>query len=95
MKFTPLSNNILIKRLEQVNTTKGGIIIPDSAKEKPIEGEVVAVGKGLKTEDGKVVHLDVKVGDIVVFAKWGGTELNIEGVDYLIMKETDILGIKG
>ena len=93
MKIRPLNDRILVKRLEEEETTKGGIIIPDSAKEKPMEGEVIAVGKGKKTEDGKVLTLDVKAGDKVLFSKYAGTEVTIDGVEHLIMREDDILGI--
>jgi chaperonin GroES len=93
MKFRPLHDRVLIKRLEQDEKTAGGIIIPDTAKEKPQEGEVIAVGSGLRTEDGKVHPLDVKAGDRVLFGKWSGTEVKIDGVEYIIMKESDIMGI--
>ncbi|MDX9746336.1 MAG: co-chaperone GroES [Syntrophales bacterium] len=93
MKIRPLQDRVIVKRLEEEEKTKGGIIIPDTAKEKPIEGEVIAVGKGKILEDGKVAKLDVKVGDRVLFSKYGGTEVKIDGVDYLIMREDDILGI--
>ncbi len=93
MKIRPLQDRVIVKRLEEEQKTKGGIIIPDTAKEKPIEGEVIAVGKGKILEDGKIAKLDVKVGDRVLFSKYGGTEVKIEGVDYLIMREDDILGI--
>jgi chaperonin GroES len=93
MKIRPLQDRVIVKRLEEEQKTKGGIIIPDTAKEKPIEGEIIAVGKGRLTDDGKVVKLDVKVGDRVLFSKYGGTEVKIDGVDYLIMREDDILGI--
>jgi chaperonin GroES len=89
----PLHNNVLVERLEAETKTAGGIIIPDAAKEKPSEGKVVAVGNGAKDENGKVIALDVKVGDKVLFAKWGGTEIKLEGKDLLIMKESDILAI--
>jgi len=89
----PLHNNVLVERLEAETKTAGGIIIPDTAKEKPSEGKVVAVGNGSKDENGKVIALDVKVGDKVLFAKWGGTEIKLEGKDLLIMKESDILAI--
>tara|TARA_Y100000389_G_scaffold204912_1_gene260733 strand:+ start:14812 stop:15102 length:291 start_codon:yes stop_codon:yes gene_type:complete len=89
----PLHNNVLVERLEAETKTAGGIIIPDTAKEKPSEGKVVAVGNGAKDENGKVIALDVKVGDKVLFAKWGGTEIKLEGKDLLIMKESDILAI--
>ena len=93
MKIRPLHDKILVKRLKEEEKTKGGIIIPDSAKEKPMEGEVVAVGKGRVTEEGKVVALDVKAGDKVLFSKYAGTEVKIDGAEYLIMREEDILGI--
>ena len=93
MKFRPLHDRVLIKALDSEEKTSGGIIIPDTAKEKPQEGEVVAVGPGAKTEDGKIVSMDVKVGDIVLFGKWSGTEIKIDGTEYSIMKESDIMGI--
>jgi chaperonin GroES len=93
MKIRPLHDRVIVKRLEEEQKTKGGIIIPDTAKEKPVEGEVVAVGKGRRTEDGKIVALDVKAGDRVLFSKYGGTEIKIDGVEHLIMREDDILGI--
>ena len=93
MKVRPLHDRIIVKRLEEEEKTKGGIIIPDTAKEKPMEGEVVAAGKGRVTEEGKVVALDVKAGDRVLFSKYAGTEVKIEGAEYLIMREEDILGI--
>jgi chaperonin GroES len=93
MKIRPLQDRIIVKRLDEETKTKGGIIIPDSAKEKPIEGKVTAVGKGKVTEEGKVLPLDVKVGDKVLFSKYGGTEVKIDGEEYLIMREDDILGI--
>ncbi len=93
MKIRPLHDKILVKRLKEEEKTKGGIIIPDTAKEKPMEGEVVAAGKGRVTEEGKVVALDVKAGDRVLFSKYAGTEVKIEGAEYLIMREEDILGI--
>jgi chaperonin GroES len=93
MKIRPLQDRIIVKRLEEETKTKGGIIIPDTAKEKPIEGKVVAVGKGKKTDDGKLIALDVKVGDKVLFSKYGGTEVKIDGEEYLIMREDDILGV--
>ena len=93
MKFRPLHDRVLIKVLDSEEKTKGGIIIPDTAKEKPQEGEVVAVGPGAKTEDGKTVKMDVKVGDKVIFGKWSGTEIKIDNIDYSIMKESDIMGI--
>ena len=93
MKFRPLHDRVLIKVLNSDEKTKGGIIIPDTAKEKPQEGEVVAVGPGGKTEDGKIIKMDVKVGDRVLFGKWSGTEVKIDGKEYSIMKESDIMGI--
>ena len=93
MKFRPLHDRVLIKVLDSEEKTSGGIIIPDTAKEKPQEGEVVAVGPGAKSEDGKIVSMDVKVGDIVLFGKWSGTEIKIDGTEYSIMKESDIMGI--
>ena len=93
MKFRPLHDRVLIKVLEGEEKTAGGIIIPDTAKEKPQEGEIVAVGSGARTEDGKIIPMDVKVGDKVLFGKWSGTEVKIDGVEYSIMKESDIMGI--
>ena len=93
MKFRPLHDRVLIKVLDSEEKTKGGIIIPDTAKEKPQEGEIVAVGPGAKTEDGKTIKMDVKVGDKVIFGKWAGTEIKIDNVEYSIMKESDIMGI--
>ena len=93
MKFKPLHDRVLIRRLEQESKTKGGIIIPDTAKEKPIEGEVIAVGSGLREESGSLRPLDVKTGDRVVFGKWSGTEVKVDGEDLLILKEADIFGI--
>ena len=93
MKLRPLQDRIIVKRLEEETKTAGGIFIPDTAKEKPQKGEIVAVGKGKKTEDGKVVPLDVKAGDKVLFGKYAGTEIKIEGEEYLIMREDDILGV--
>ena len=93
MNIRPLQDRVILKRLKEEEKTKGGIIIPDTAKEKPIEGEVVAVGNGKVLEDGTVKKLDVKVGDRVLFGKWSGTEVKIDGVDLLIMKESDIMGI--
>ena len=92
MKFRPLHDRVLIKVLDSEEKTKGGIIIPDTAKEKTQEGEVVAVGNGAKTEDGKIVKMDVKAGDRVLFGKWSGTEVKIDGKEYSIMKESDIMG---
>ena len=93
MKFRPLHDRVLIKVLDSEEKTAGGLIIPDTAKEKPLEGEAVAVGPGAKTEDGKISPMDVKVGDIVLFGKWSGTEVKINGTEYSIMKESDIMGI--
>lgn len=93
MSFRPLHDRVLVRRLEQQETTKGGIIIPDSAKEKPMEGEIVAVGTGYHSEDGTTRPLAVKQGDIVVFAKWSGTEITVDGTEYIVMKESDIMGI--
>ena len=93
MKFRPLHDRVLIERVDQDEMTAGGIIIPDTAQEKPMEGRVVATGPGAKSEDGSVSPLDVQVGDRVLFGKWSGTEVKIDGVDYLILKEADIMGI--
>ncbi len=93
INFRPLHDRVVVRRVESEAKTAGGIIIPDSAKEKPSEGEVVAVGSGNRDESGKLVALDVKAGDIVLFGKWSGTEVKIGGEDLLIMKESDILGI--
>lgn len=93
MAFRPLHDRIVVKRIEGEEKTKGGIIIPDTAKEKPQEGKVIAVGPGARDESGKLVPLDVKAGDRVLFGKWSGTEVKIDGDDLLIMKESDILGI--
>jgi chaperonin GroES len=93
MKFRPLHDRVLVRRIEQQEKTAGGIIIPDTAKEKPQEGEVIAAGAGVKTEDGKLLPLDVKAGDRILFGKWSGTEVRVDGEDLLIMKESDILGI--
>ena len=95
MNFRPLHDRVLVRRVEAEEKTAGGIIIPDTAKEKPQEGEVVAAGTGIKGEDGKVTPLDVKAGDRILFGKWSGTEVKINGEDLLIMKESDILGIVG
>ena len=93
MKIRPLQDRVIVKRLEEEEKTKGGIIIPDTAKEKPKEGKVIAVGKGKVTEDGKVIPLDVKVGDKILFGKYSGSEIKIGGEEHLIMREEDILGI--
>ena len=95
MKFRPLHDRVLVERVEAEEKTAGGIIIPDTAKEKPQEGKVVAVGTGTKSEDGKVTPLDVKTGDTILFGKWSGTEVKVDGKDLLIMKESDILGVVG
>jgi chaperonin GroES len=93
MKFRPLHDRVVVKRVAEEEKTKGGIIIPDTAKEKPMEGEVVAVGPGARDEKGALVALDVKAGDRILFGKWSGTEIKLDGVEYLIMKESDIMGI--
>ena len=93
MGFRPLHDRVLVRRVEADEKTAGGIIIPDTAKEKPQEGEVVAVGGGAKSEEGKVTPLDVKAGDKILFGKWSGTEVKIDGREYLIMKESDIMGV--
>ena len=93
MKFRPLHDRVVVRRIEEDTKTAGGIIIPDTAKEKPQQGEIIAVGPGARDESGKVVSLDVKVGDRVLFGKWSGTEVKINGEDLLIMKESDILGV--
>jgi chaperonin GroES len=93
MAFRPLGDRVLIKRVEEEEKTKGGIIIPDTAKEKPQEGKVIAVGPGARDDSGKIHALDVKAGDLILFGKWSGTEVKIDGDDLLIMKESDILGV--
>ncbi|MAI99809.1 MAG: co-chaperone GroES [Nisaea sp.] len=93
MKFRPLHDRVVVRRLESDEKSAGGIIIPDSAKEKPMEGEVIAVGSGTRNDKGDLVALDVKAGDTVLFGKWSGTEVKIDGQDLLIMKESDIMGI--
>ncbi len=93
MKFRPLHDRVVVRRVEEEERTKGGIIIPDTAKEKPQQAEVVAVGPGLRNEQGQITALDVKAGDRVLFGKWSGTEVKIDGEDLLIMKESDILGV--
>jgi chaperonin GroES len=93
MGIRPLQDRVIVKRLEEEQKTKGGIIIPDTAKEKPIEGKVIAVGNGKVQEDGKVRPLDVKAGDTILFSKYAGTEIKIDGVEHLIMREEDILGV--
>ena len=93
MTFRPLHDRILVRRIESDARTKGGIIIPDTAKEKPQEGEVIATGTGVRSEDGQIHPLDVKPGDRILFGKWGGTEIKLDGEDLLILKESDVLGI--
>ena len=93
MDIRPLHDRIIVERLEEETKTAGGLIIPDTAKEKPQQGKVIAVGKGKKTEDGKVLPLDVKVGDKILFGKYAGTEIKIEGREYLMMREDDVLGV--
>ncbi len=93
MKLRPLHDRVLVKRVDEDEKTKGGIIIPDTAKEKPMEGKVISAGSGARGDDGKIVPLDVKKGDRILFGKWSGTEVTIEGDELLIMKESDIMGI--
>ncbi|NOX34286.1 MAG: co-chaperone GroES [Deltaproteobacteria bacterium] len=93
MSLRPLSDRILVERVEEDEKTKGGIIIPDTAKEKPAEGKIVATGNGRMGEDGKLLPMDVKVGDRVLFSKYGGTDVKIDGIDYLILRQDDVLGI--
>ncbi|MFI5003106.1 MAG: co-chaperone GroES [Reyranellales bacterium] len=93
MKFRPLHDRVVVRRIESDDRTAGGIIIPDTAKEKPQEGEVIAVGPGARDEGGKLIPLDVKAGDRILFGKWSGTEVKIDGQEYLIMKESDVMGI--
>jgi chaperonin GroES len=93
MKFRPLHDRVVIRRVEEEAKTKGGIIIPDTAKEKPMEGEVMAVGPGARGQDGKIHPLDVKAGDRVLFGKWSGTEVKLDGEELIIMKESDIMGV--
>ena len=93
MKFRPLHDRVVVRRIEGDSRSSGGIIIPDTAKEKPQEGEVIAVGPGARDEDGEVIQMDVKAGDRVLFGKWSGTEVKIDGEDLLIMKESDIMGV--
>ena len=93
MNFRPLHDRVVVRRIESEEKTKGGIIIPDTAKEKPQEGEIIAVGPGARNEQGQVTPLDVKAGDRVLFGKWSGTEVKLDGEDLLIMKETDIMGV--
>ncbi len=93
MKFRPLHDRVVVRRIDAEGKTAGGIIIPDTAKEKPTEGEVIAVGPGGRDESGKLIPIDLKKGDRVLFGKWSGTEVKIDGVEYLIMKESDIMGV--
>ena len=93
MKFRPLHDRVLVKRVEEEQKTRGGIIIPDTAKEKPMQGEILAVGPGVRNEKGELVKLDVQVGDRILFGKWSGTEVKIDGDELLIMKESDIMGV--
>ena len=93
MKIRPLQDRLIVKRVAEENKTKGGIIIPDSAKEKPQEGEVIAVGNGKRLEDGKVVPLDVKVGDRILFGKYSGSDIKLDGDEYMIMREDEVLGV--
>jgi chaperonin GroES len=93
IKFRPLRDRVLVKRLDQEEKSPGGIIIPDTAKEKPMQGEVLAIGSGVRDDKGVMHPLDVHVGDRVLFAKWGGTEVKIDGTEYIILKESDVLGI--
>jgi len=93
MKIRPLHDRIIVERLEEESKTAGGLIIPDTAKEKPQKGKIIAAGKGKVTEDGKVLSLDVKVGDLILFGKYSGTEIKVEGKEYLMMREDDVLGV--
>ena len=93
MKFRPLHDRVVVRRIDAEDKTKGGIIIPDTAKEKPQEGEIVAAGPGARDESGKIVPLDLKAGDRILFGKWSGTEVRIDGEDLLIMKESDVMGV--
>ena len=93
MRFRPLHDRVVVRRLEEETKTRGGIIIPDTAKEKPMQGEVIAVGPGARNEKGEIQKLDVKAGDRIIFGKWSGTEVKIDDEEYLIMKESDIMGI--
>src|SRR5262245_26206065 len=93
MKFRPLHDRVVVRRIDAEEKSAGGIIIPDTAKEKPSQGEVIAVGPGGRDEHGKLIPIDVKAGDIILFGKWSGTEVKIDGVEYLIMKESDIMGV--
>jgi len=93
MKFRPLHDRVVVKRIDAEEKSAGGIIIPDTAKEKPSQGEIIAVGPGGRDENGKLIPIDLKTGEIVLFGKWSGTEVKIDGIDYLIMKESDIMGV--
>jgi chaperonin GroES len=93
MKFRPLHDRVVVRRIDAEEKSAGGIIIPDTAKEKPSQGEVIAVGPGGRDEHGKLIPIDVKAGDVILFGKWSGTEVKIDGVEYLIMKESDIMGV--
>ncbi len=95
MKFKPLHDRILVKAVEAETKTKGGIIIPDTAQEKPQQGKVVAIGKGTRLEDGRLIPLDVKIGDVVMYGKWSGTEVKLAGDDLVILKESDVMGVVG
>jgi chaperonin GroES len=95
VNFRPLQDRVLVRRIEQEEKTKGGILIPDTAQEKPMEGEIIAAGPGARGDDGKLHPLDVKVGDRVLFGKWSGTEIKIDGEDLVVMKESDIMGVVG
>jgi chaperonin GroES len=95
VNFRPLQDRVLVRRIEQEERTKGGILIPDTAQEKPMEGEVIAAGPGARGDDGKLHPLDVKIGDRVLFGKWSGTEIKIDGEDLVVMKESDIMGVVG
>lgn len=93
MKFRPLHDRVLVKRVESEEKTKSGLIIPDTAKEKPMEGEIISIGTGIRSENGTITALDVQPGDRVLFGKWAGTEIKIDGEDFLVMKESDIMGV--
>ncbi|MSP52187.1 MAG: co-chaperone GroES [Alphaproteobacteria bacterium] len=95
MSIRPLQDRVVVKRIDEESKTKGGIIIPDTAKEKPSEGMVIAIGNGTRANDGKIHPLDVKKGDRILFGKWSGTEVNLDGTDYIVMKESDIMGVIG
>src|SRR5215475_13623154 len=95
VNFRPLQDRVLVRRIEQEEKTKGGILIPDTAQEKPMEGEIIAAGPGARGDDGKLHPLDVKVGDRVLFGKWSGTEIKVDGEDLVVMKESDIMGVVG